>query len=357
MFDRPNPRSEAALLCVAGLLAAFGLIFLIAGRDEAGRGSAIAVGLILCAVAYAIEYLRPNIVFTSNIALLTVGTPILWLGVFLGEDSGGGALAVAMLFTAATLGCVYLFDPRFIGVTPLLGVATAAAWLMLVFATIGSDALDTGDPLGSASSASSSASWLSLIIGAVYLAVTAQLDRRNLRAAGTGFAVSGLWAFASGATGVVTDIEAGGAAKALMIIAAGCWLSRVGHMGGRRVTTWTGALGVLVGAVVFAVDVAENPQGGGIIALVAAGIVAAVALNLSKIAGLLGGIYLRTVHKPEPALNFHCSKCDTVIAESAKFCPSCGDAFDDNSCPSCGTKTSKGANFCDECGADLKTEA
>ncbi|SVD50489.1 uncharacterized protein METZ01_LOCUS403343, partial [marine metagenome] len=157
MLDRPDPRIETALLCVAGLLAAFGLVFLVVGRDAAGRGSVIAVGLILCAVAYLVEYLRPNIVFTSNVALLTVGTPILWLGVFLGEDSSEGAVAVAMLLTAATLSCVYLFDPRFIGVTPLLGVATTATWLMLVFATVGSDALDTSDPLDSAFSTSSSA--------------------------------------------------------------------------------------------------------------------------------------------------------------------------------------------------------
>ena len=71
---------------------------------------------------------------------------------------------------------------------------------------------------------------------------------------------------------------------------------------------------------------------------------------------LIALIYLRTVDKPKPAMNFHCSECDTVIAESAKFCPACGAAFDEDLCPSCGTKTSEGATFCDGCGTDLKAE-
>ena len=71
---------------------------------------------------------------------------------------------------------------------------------------------------------------------------------------------------------------------------------------------------------------------------------------------LLAVIYLRTVDKPKSKMNLHCSKCDTVIAESAKFCPACGVAFDDGLCPRCGAKTSEGAAFCDECGTDLKAE-
>jgi RNA polymerase subunit RPABC4/transcription elongation factor Spt4 len=53
--------------------------------------------------------------------------------------------------------------------------------------------------------------------------------------------------------------------------------------------------------------------------------------------------------------NFHCSDCDTVVAESAKFCPACGAAFDESLCPSCGTKTSEGASLCPACGAYEET--
>jgi|TARA_Y100000031_G_C8211689_1_gene381303 hypothetical protein len=284
MYDRPGPSIETALLCIAGLLAAIGFTFVIAGSSDAGRGSVIVTGLILCAGAYAIEFFRPSLALASSVALLAVGAPIFWLGVLLDEEAGSGAMAAAMLLTAATLACIYLFDPRFIGATPLLGVATTAGWLMLVFLTTESGGIGIDDPFNTALETSSSAAWLSLIVGAGYLAVTAQLDQRNLHAAGTGFAVSGLWAFASGATGVVGSIEANGVAKALMIIAAGCWLSHVGDKGGRRVTTWVGAFGVWLGVVMFMLDVADGPEGGGVIALVAAIIVAAVALNLSKIA-------------------------------------------------------------------------
>jgi hypothetical protein len=53
-----------------------------------------------------------------------------------------------------------------------------------------------------------------------------------------------------------------------------------------------------------------------------------------------------------------CSGCGQEVHEEAKFCPHCGERFDDPSCPNpnCDAKPSKNGRFCAECGWDLKTE-
>ena len=52
-----------------------------------------------------------------------------------------------------------------------------------------------------------------------------------------------------------------------------------------------------------------------------------------------------------------CSNCDATVSESAKFCPKCGEEFDDPSCPNCGAEPDKDADFCDQCGHDLRDKA
>jgi|APSaa5957512535_1039671.scaffolds.fasta_scaffold04486_10 hypothetical protein len=54
-----------------------------------------------------------------------------------------------------------------------------------------------------------------------------------------------------------------------------------------------------------------------------------------------------------------CSECGRGVPEAAKFCPHCGERFDDpSSCPNpnCDAKPSKNSRFCAECGWDLKAE-
>ena len=53
-----------------------------------------------------------------------------------------------------------------------------------------------------------------------------------------------------------------------------------------------------------------------------------------------------------------CSECGRAVPEAAKFCPHCGERFDDPSCPNpnCDAKPSKNSRFCAECGWNLKTE-
>jgi len=53
-----------------------------------------------------------------------------------------------------------------------------------------------------------------------------------------------------------------------------------------------------------------------------------------------------------------CSECGRGVPEAAKFCPHCGERFDDPSCPNpnCDAKPSKNSRFCAECGWNLKTE-
>jgi uncharacterized membrane protein YhaH (DUF805 family) len=53
-----------------------------------------------------------------------------------------------------------------------------------------------------------------------------------------------------------------------------------------------------------------------------------------------------------------CSKCGQEVPEEAKFCPHCGERFDDPSCPNpnCDAKPSENSRFCAECGWNLKAE-
>ena len=54
-----------------------------------------------------------------------------------------------------------------------------------------------------------------------------------------------------------------------------------------------------------------------------------------------------------------CSNCGANAADEAKFCPSCGEGFenaakeDAESCPECGAAVQPGAKFCPSCGAAL----
>lgn len=51
-----------------------------------------------------------------------------------------------------------------------------------------------------------------------------------------------------------------------------------------------------------------------------------------------------------------CSKCNALVAETAKFCPECGNKVANNqttSCPSCNAQIPQGTKFCPECGAKI----
>jgi hypothetical protein len=72
--------------------------------------------------------------------------------------------------------------------------------------------------------------------------------------------------------------------------------------------------------------------------------------------GLIFAVIYLLRYQPRPEMKLHCGDCDAIVSDSAKFCPGCGAAFDEDLCPSCGTKTSEGATFCDGCGTDLKAE-
>ncbi len=57
---------------------------------------------------------------------------------------------------------------------------------------------------------------------------------------------------------------------------------------------------------------------------------------------------------PAAAAGKTCSKCGASVADSAKFCPSCGEKLAaECACPKCGAKVPAGSKFCPECGERL----
>jgi RNA polymerase subunit RPABC4/transcription elongation factor Spt4 len=48
-----------------------------------------------------------------------------------------------------------------------------------------------------------------------------------------------------------------------------------------------------------------------------------------------------------------CPKCQTLVAEGAKFCGNCGTSMAAAACPKCRAAVPAGAKFCGNCGASM----
>ena len=89
-------------------------------------------------------------------------------------------------------------------------------------------------------------------------------------------------------------------------------------------------------------------------------IVGGAALALLGLAATSSRPGIASGSMPVEGLEIFCSNCEAKVSESAKFCPSCGFSFEEESvpCPNpeCEAIPAEGAVFCDQCGTDLKTE-
>ncbi len=264
---RPTPTLPAALVAAAGALVAIGLIALIAG-DNANRGVTALAGAIVAVVGYGIVFAGPKMFRPAGIVGLIIGIPVLFISMLVGDSAGTGAVNGGLLLSCIALLALYFAAPSAVGQTPLLGIAALLFWLVMMNTVADNGfGFSADDVFDSGTSTATSASWMSLMIGAGYLAITWWLDTKNYRGAATAFAATGGIAFIVGVVGVLTELG-DGVFVSLLLILASAVLGYVGHRGQRRFTTWTGAVGFFAGAFALATAIANNnARGVGAIAL------------------------------------------------------------------------------------------
>ena len=97
---------------------------------------------------------------------------------------------------------------------------------------------------------------LSLVIGVVYLCLGLTFDRRGWRGFATPFFAVGDVAFVWGVAAAVTRID--GLGGPALVVVASLVLGFVGDAGGRRLTTWLGGAGVVVGSISLATQLVDS---------------------------------------------------------------------------------------------------
>jgi hypothetical protein len=302
---RPAATFSGASMAIAGALGTFGLIVLILG-DSTRRSAVVATAALVALVGYVIVYLKARVVMPAGLVAIITGVVVFCVALIVDSDSGVGEVNTSLLLSMAVLLGLYAADSRLAGQTPLLGIAALLFWVVILNAVGNGESTGIGsDILGQASELANDAAWASLIIGVAYLIATAVLDKRGKHAAGTAFAAVGNLAYVVGTFGVVGVLSGGNALKAIVIIAAGCWLGYVGNNGQRRFTTWIAGFIVLVGVVALVVEIEnENFRVVGLLLLISGLIIGLLAGAVRDDPNGLSGLISKAQapREPEPPI-------------------------------------------------------
>ena len=274
-------------MCLGAAAGAFAVVAVVsfvvevATDDPTVPGVAFTAGLAI--VALALGFFVPGPIRSACVTALVLTIPLVWIFALLGDGDGGrGDVRGIYLLTLACYLVLYL-----LGWTK--GRAIFLAGTLLFFATwltfevAGSDSnslvpfqseVSSGTSSTGASAprrtprrsrtrsdTSDSTAAVALVIGIVFLAVGAVLDRRKLEGAATPFIVVGAFETIVGAVvlGGNQSVLMGG----LLALAAGAIVGIIGARGDRRrATTWIGVLVVFGGLVAVLVDIAPEQRVG-----------------------------------------------------------------------------------------------
>lgn len=286
---RAEPRMWVAIAAVGCALAVLGL-YLISGDAQAGDADgdgSPATGIVLSLLAvlagYALMHLlREAPAASAGVTAVILGMPGLALFLTLDvDDETPFSLELFLGLPALVWGLSYLIGPGR-GRPVLAGFALVFAWLFVVqivedpFARSGTDAfepsivqdefgdadgypdLDGGVDAGETAVSATTIGWLSVAIGAGYLALARRFDRRGLAGAGTAFVAAGHVALIAGFSALSDDLGPGGVG--LVLVIAGVLVARTGAVSGRRVTTVLGAVEIGVGATALLADSMDDPS-------------------------------------------------------------------------------------------------
>ena len=247
---RPEPTLRGAIAAAGGVLVAFG--FVIIGLDKYGtdgvKALGVALGVVLVVAGYGAILKLTASVRPAAVAMIALGIPIAVLFAFADNTDKSSLilLLLAVAWSAAYLG------PHARGELVLLVGALGSLWGLLLdlAASDGgsSEAFVVGGGVVPDVAGDDTVTYLSLLVGLFLLAAAWALDKDGWLGVATGFVVVGNLAFVTGVFGVVGTLEseAGGS---ILVIVAGVVLATVGSLGGRRLTTWLGGIGVTVGLV------------------------------------------------------------------------------------------------------------
>lgn len=290
--ERPQPSLRAAVAGLGGAVLAAGVLTAVLGGD-AGRGMQVVTSLAIIAVAWALRsFVKLTEVQAGAVGMVVVAIPAFAIAATVSDGSGSNAtgFVMAALFIAAwafrgfkarnlllALGALALVS-SFGSLISDPSVEQCNQYLEDGDFDSFSDECDDVDPNGTSflpvelTSNFGNEGTVYLIGGALYLGLTWWLDRRGHRGTGTAFAAAGLVSTLLGVSMLASDF--GEKSAPLFVLAVGLIVAFVGSHGGRRATTWWGALLTAIATVWF-VAVQWEPGSSGAIGgvLIVAGVV------------------------------------------------------------------------------------
>lgn len=280
--ERPAPDVLRALMAAAGALISLGAIIAAAELHSRSRFAAVVLALVLGLFGYLVLAGPDPLMAPTGVVLVAVACgalpPLLLVDDRTTSLTGVFAL-MALLWAGAWLA------PLTRGRPFLLGLALCGGWMLLL--SVAEDDLGAGAGVGA--SDTSTAAYLSLIVGAGLLVAAWAFDRQGRAAFATPFVAVGDLAAVVGALAVANDV--GDTGGSLVVAAVGVALGLVGHAGRRRGTTWIGAAlvaGGVVGLVVAILSDDASAYAGGFGILAGGLLLAAVTIAVGRRATATG---------------------------------------------------------------------
>ncbi len=276
--ERPIPSLSRALAGLGGASLAIGVLAATSG-DNPSRGVIIGSSLAVLAVAWvARSFIAIDAVRAAAVGMAVVAIPAFGASATVSDGRSG-------FLTAFVIGALYVAAwalPGFKGRSVFLGLGALA-----LVGALGS--LDTTDsssgnivPRGITDNLGKQGT-IYLIGAALCLGATWALDRRGYRGTGTAFGAAGLVAALVGTGLLVNDF--GQTSGPIFVMVVGLIVCLVGSHGGRRATTWWGAV-LLAGGMIAFVGTEMNPASSsstGTVAIIAGLVLIGVSLVASAI--------------------------------------------------------------------------
>jgi len=301
---RPRPGFAHVLGAAAGAFLVVGVVaFVVEATDDDPTIPGVLFTLALIAGALLLGARAPGPLRSACVTAVVLAVPLLWFfGFFGGGNAGRGEIRGVYLLSLAGYLLLYLLSWTKGRAIFLAGALLAfASWATFEVADSSSTVVPFQSELSTSSGSTNfgfsqqqtlatqentdSTATVAMLIGLVFLAVGAALDRKRYEGAATPFIAIGAIETLVGAIvlGGNDSVFLGG----LLAVGAGAVVGLVGGRGDRRrATTWIGVLVVFGGCVAILADIAPDSAAGvGLIALGFAVVLGALAYLLAPVLG------------------------------------------------------------------------